>query len=147
MQHTARSSSEAEQIFNNSFNHRPTHSFQGKHRMNTNSNAAQNINNDTLSDIDRAATAARLQAEIDERQEQLNKLRSENDANATGASNVASELRKGNKLRTFRRVLGWTAGVGVVAVGAAYVIGRVRAAGVEVPVGEAIDAAIDAVGN
>ncbi len=112
--------------------------------MNTNTNTAEKINDavNQASHKEVEERAEQLRETADQLEEDLNRARQENDQADTGPSHMASKVRQKSTLRTVRRVLGWSLGVGVVACGAAYAISRLRQVGVEVS-----DEVVEAVEN
>lgn len=115
--------------------------------MKTNANTAEKINDavNQTTHRDVQEHADQLRSTADRLEEDLNRVRQENDNAETGPSNMASKVRQKSTMRTVRRVLGWTLGVGVVACGAAYAISRLRQAGVDV--GDEVVEAVEGAGE
>lgn len=86
-----------------------------------------------------AAHAENLRRQADEMEARLRTLRGENDAAAVGGP-----LKKpaSQAMKTAKKITGWALGVGVVSLGGVYLYSRLRAAGVNVPDGEAVGAAV-----
>lgn len=96
----------------------------------TDANAVDLTNADAIS-----AQAAQLRGQADELDSRAKILRGENDENASQGSGLLQKVRKSKALKTTKRVLGWTLGVGVVSLAGVYAYSRLRAAGVDVPTG------------
>lgn len=94
-------------------------------------NTAVKPNLDQNDETSLSHEAARLRGVADELENQADSLRRENDAEATRPTGAASAHRKGNAMRITKKVVGWTLGVGVVALVGAVVYGKLQAMGVE----------------
>lgn len=112
---------------------------------NTTNTTAEELNNTRRTNL--LSELAEAELNVANAQAQYDRLRAENDAISGQGTGAASMLRKGSAMRTAKRVVGWTLGAGVVALGGLYVVGRLRAAGVEVPLDGAADAVVEAVGT
>lgn len=133
--------------FHDSFCHVPMHAFDDPYtypnrkvpKMNKTANAALNTATIDMNDPTAvAAEAERTRKLADTMSARLEELRGQNDAAAAAPTGAVSKALGNSFVRTSKRILGWTLGVGVVGVIGAYAYSRLRAAGVDVPDGEAI---------
>lgn len=100
-----------------------------------------NANQNTTTDADAAALNAQadaLRQQADQLTDRAATLSRENDRAAAAPSMAISGATGSSFARTTKRVLGWTLGVGVVALAGTYIYSRLRSAGVDVPTGEDI---------
>ena len=97
---------------------------------------ANNVDMQNADAIMEQATNLRNQANELEGRAKI--LRGENDQAATEGSGLLSRVRRSKGLRTAKRVLGLTLGVGVVSLVGVYAYSRLRTAGVDVPTGSDI---------
>lgn len=95
-----------------------------------NQNTARNVNDNNAEAIEAAAEELRNVA--DKVEDTVTRLSQENDKAETGPSNMVSKAKKKGRIKTIKKVVGYSLVVGAVALTGAYVVSRLRAVGVEV---------------
>lgn len=107
---------------------------------NANTNTAPNATIDMNDQSSVSAEAGRLRDQADSMDARLRELRGENDAASVRPSGAASAAGKSNAIKTVKKVVAWTLGVGVFALASTYLYSKLQAAGVDVPGEGLVDA-------
>lgn len=121
------------------------------HMNNNNTNTAAQMNEslNAAAAAETLAAAEALREQADQMEAAARDQAAKNDTAEAGPSNILDKVQNGSKFKTFRKVLGWTLGVGVVAAGGLYVVSKLREMGADVgdDVVEAIEGAGDTIAD